>query len=93
MLVGECLHVRSSIDGLTCDTEGFFTFDQPLRSDERVQVTHSVDTNVIFFRAQACNLDHNEAVRDVKVTVTVGAGRSLPERQSATNYRDNCIDG
>ena len=68
------IHVVSSLDGIGCDTEGFCTFDLPGRPGERVRATHTVDASVMFIRVQVENLDSRHAVKDVKVTASLGAG-------------------
>lgn len=66
------IHVLSSLDGITCDSEPFCTFDLPLRAGERVQATRSLDASVMFVRLQVENLDGEQTVEDVRLTAAVG---------------------
>ena len=66
------VHVRGSDDGVHCDTVDMFTFDIDLQPGETVRKTVNLSPNSKFAKVIVENLDKSNAVKSLKVTITVG---------------------
>ena len=69
---GARIHVVSSPDGIHYDTTDLYTFDSDFNPGQKVQRTFDLDTHVRFIKILMENLDQNEIVSEVKVSVTLG---------------------
>ena len=66
------IHVRGSDDGIHCDTVDMFTFDIDLQPGETLRKTVNLSPNSKFAKVIVENLDKSNAVKSLKVTITVG---------------------
>jgi len=66
------VHVRSSADGLSYDSENFLTFNCDCRPGRVAQKTMPLNTSVRFIKLIVENLDRTCACKKVKVTATLG---------------------
>jgi hypothetical protein len=66
------LHVRSSHDGLSWDTEDFSTFDLGCLPGETARRTFALKAKPMFLKVLVSN-DSAETVRNLRVTATLGA--------------------
>ena len=66
------LHVRSSEDGIHCDTDDMYTYDLPFRAGETVKKTFEMSPKTKFAKVIVENLDDATQVSAVNVTATVG---------------------
>ena len=66
------VHVRGSDDGVHCDTVDMFTFDIDCQPGETVRKTVNLSPNSKFAKVIVENLDKSNAVKSLKVTITVG---------------------
>ena len=66
------IHVRSSYDGLNYDTTDLYTLIIDLQPGQLSRKTFQLESNVQYIKIIVENLDRNEIVSDVEVTVTLG---------------------
>jgi len=66
------LHVRTSEDGVHCDTDDLYTYEIPFRAGEKVKKTFEMSPKSKFAKVIVENLDDDTQVTAVNVTATVG---------------------
>jgi len=66
------VHVRGSDDGIHCDTMDMFTFDIDRQPGKTARKTVNLSPNSKFAKVIVENLDKSNAVKSLKVTITVG---------------------
>ena len=65
------IHVKSSWDGITFDTEDLCTIDLPCRPNARTSMTRSIEANAMYVKLEIENLDTQNSVSDVTARVTL----------------------
>ena len=68
---GLAVHVRTSHDGLTYDTEDWQSIELPARPNDRMQRTFTVDMGPRFAKVIVENLDSGSAAQDVAVSAAL----------------------
>lgn len=71
--LGIRVHVRSSYDGASWDTEDFDVWDAGFTAGATIRETRHYDTDPMMLRVLIENLDGAQAVTDVRVISTAGA--------------------
>jgi len=66
------IHVRASYDGINYDAEDLSAFDIPFVPGQTISKTVELDSNVMFLKVLAENLDNAHEITNVKVTATLG---------------------
>ena len=66
------IHVRASYDGINYDAEDLSAFDIPFAPGQTISKTVELDSNVMFLKVLAENLDNAHEITNVKVTATLG---------------------
>lgn len=66
------VHVRTSYDGIHCDTEDFHVFDCSCKSGTTVSKTFPVDAKAMFVKVIVENVCEEHEVKCVGVTATLG---------------------
>jgi len=65
------IHVRASYDGINYDAEDLSAFDIPFVPGQTISKTVELDSNVMFLKVLAENLDNAHEITNVKVTATL----------------------
>ena len=67
------IHVRASSDGINYDTTDLYSFDNDFAPGQTAQKTFELNTQVLYIKVLAENLDSSESVSDVKITAHLGS--------------------